>query len=537
MPNLPIRNLGQIGVVTDNHPYDLPINGVSRANNVRFYGGAICRANVFRSVLNTTLSTPVFTFSIKSSSDYDKIGIADKNGSIYTYLNGTEDDVTPSTWSSSNSDSPYTSAYLQNVVYINRDDHVPWYYKPTSTDFAALPNWTSTHRCEAFRSYRDYLIALNITKGTTTYPTMVKWSDIAQANDYPASWDETDSTKSAGENILGDMKTPIVDGLPLRDAFVVYSQDQVWMMQETGGPEVFNFRKLFDNKGMISQNCAVEVEGKHFVFGRNDIYVHDGSSIQSIIEGKNRKLVFGNLNYKRTYRCFVTHNAAFHEVIFAYVSGDDDVGFVGTEYANRGAVYNYVSNTWSFIDLPNVGMMTSATYASTRTYTNISSTWTDVGGTWYNQDAAGRDVLFAVSPASSGVGLTASRLYGYETSSNGVVPYAISSEATKQILVERIGVDLDEIQAGLNQYKVFRSIYPQVDTENNDQTLTFSFAGGSTPQASMSFTSSGNFTPITGYKVDTREGGRYLAWRMTSTDYADFQLSGFDIDVIATGRR
>lgn len=63
MPILPIRNLGQIGVVSDLNSYDLPLNGISRANNVRFDDGKIKRANVFRSVLATTSATPVFSFT------------------------------------------------------------------------------------------------------------------------------------------------------------------------------------------------------------------------------------------------------------------------------------------------------------------------------------------------------------------------------------------------------------------------------------------------------------------------------------------
>lgn len=537
MPNLPIRNLGQVGVVTDVNPYDLPINGISKGNNVRFKDGSIMRSNVFRSVLNTTTSTPVFTFAIRQTGDFDRIGIADRNGNIYTYRNEVETNVTPSSWTASTADNPHTYAYLQNLAYLNRPDHVPWYFTATSSTFLALPNWDSTWRCASLRAYKDYLVALNVTKGTTEYPTMVKWSDIAQLNSYPASWDATDPTVSAGENVIGDMKTPILDGAALRDVFIVYSSDQIWLMEETSDQDVFRFRKLFDNLGVINQNSVVEVEGKHYVFGRNDIYIHDGSSFQSIVNGVVRNYIFNNLNYKKTSRCFVTHNPVFKEIVFAYVSGDTDAGFVDTDYANRGAIFNYGSNTWSFVDLPNVGMMTLANFSSSRTYTNVSSQWEAVGGTWYNQDAAGRDVIFSVSPIQTSAGLTASRLYGYEPSSNGVLPFPVNTEATKQAFVERVGIDLDELQAELKSYKVIQALYPQIKTQNEDQSVLFEFSGGTTPLAPMTFNTSVSFNPTTNYKVDTREGGRYLGWRMTSDDYYDFELSGFDASVVSTGRR
>lgn len=537
MPNLPIRKLGQFGVISDVNPYDLPINAVSKANNVRFVDGKIVRANVFRSILNTTASTPVFTAAIKSANDFDKIIVADRNGFVYTVQNGAETDVTETTWSSTNSDDPYTYTYLQGIAYINRPDHVPWYLSASASDFAKLTNWNSGWRCASLRAFKDYLIALNVTKSSTNYPTMFKWSDIAQYGSVPGSWDETDATKSAGENIIGDMKSPIIDGAILRDLFVIYSSDQIWLVEETGQSDVFRSRRAFDGLGIMSQNCVVEVEGKHFVFGKNDIYVHDGSSFESLVDGTNRKYIFDNLNYNKFASCFVMHNPLQSEVLFAYVSGDADAGFTSTTYANRGAIYNYSSKTWTFVDLPNVGAMTIADISVTKTYSGVSGTWDGFGGTWYNQEAAGRKVIFAVAPASSGDGITASRLYGYESSSAGILPFSVTTEANKKSLIERIGIDLDETGEELRAYKVMTSIYPQMHVQNGDQSVNFKFAGVTFPDVTASFGTAKTFNPTLGYKVDTREGGRYIAWQMTSDDFYDFELSGFDASVVSTGRR
>ena len=50
MPNLPIRGLGSVGVVTDVDPYSLPINAYTRAKNVRFDSGKVTRGPIFRGV-------------------------------------------------------------------------------------------------------------------------------------------------------------------------------------------------------------------------------------------------------------------------------------------------------------------------------------------------------------------------------------------------------------------------------------------------------------------------------------------------------
>jgi hypothetical protein len=50
MPKIPIRNLGQYGVVPDINPYNLPLNAFSAALNVRFDEGKVRRSPIFRNV-------------------------------------------------------------------------------------------------------------------------------------------------------------------------------------------------------------------------------------------------------------------------------------------------------------------------------------------------------------------------------------------------------------------------------------------------------------------------------------------------------
>jgi hypothetical protein len=569
MPIVPIRNLGQIGVITDVNAYDLPPNAVSMANNARFDDGKIKRSFVFRSVLNTSSATPVYTFTYSIPNSYDKIGIADRNGRVWFYQSGSETDVTQVDWfpqtnvsliandynalgidfttddyairigdeAESLSDEPYTYTYLQGVGYLNRSDRVPWYYADGSSQFANLPNWNSTWRCKSLRAYKDYLVALNVTKGSTEYPTMVKWSDIAQYNAVPGSWDETLTTNSAGENTLAEMKTPILDGLPLRDVFILYSQEQVWMMEETGDALVFRFRKLFENIGIINTNCCIEVDGRHYVFGFDDIYVHDGNSVETILDGRNWHYVYNNLNKAETSKFWVQHNPYSSEIMFAYVSGDANANFIATSYPNRAAVYNYKNQTWSFVDLPLASRPTSANFSTSTTWANATGSWDASGGTWYGQDEGGDDVLFMAGVASTANGLTASRLYGYEEPNGGVLPFGINTEATKPMFVERIAIDLDDTGEELRAYKVIKSIYPQVEVRAPSQTVDFKFDGVEFPGSSVTWSTQVSFTPNSGYKVDTRENGRYLAWRMDSTDNNDFEVSGFDLDVVTTGRR
>ena len=120
------------------------------------------------------------------------------------------------------------------------------------------------------------------------------------ANSIPDSWDETDTTKSAGTNDLVGMKTGIVDGAVLGSNFIIYSSDSIFLMEFVGGNFIFNFRKLFTDEGLISQNCVVEVEGKHYCFGPADIYVHDGTTKQSIRAERSRMICFHHSSGRST---------------------------------------------------------------------------------------------------------------------------------------------------------------------------------------------------------------------------------------------
>ena len=46
-----------------------------------------------------------------------------------------------------------------------------------------------------------------------------------------------------------------------------------------------------------------------------------------------------------------------------------------------------------------------------------------------------------------------------------------------------------------------------------------------------------NFDSSTEYKVDTRISGRYLSYKVQTSEIKDFTLSGMDVEVVATGRR
>jgi hypothetical protein len=534
---LPVRDVGSIGVVTDIRPASLPINAFTKAKNVRFDEGKVGRSPVFRKIKESLGFSPRFTYAIPSnaSGSFASIALVSDTFDIKAYANGnivTRIGVLSTTASRP---TPFTGTNLADIAYINRVDKVPVYMANGGTSFATLPNWDSTWRTASLRAYGDFLIALNTTEGSTSYPSRVRYSNLALANSVPDSWDASDTTKSAGFNDIVQMKTAIVDGMTLGTNFIIYSKDQVWMMEFVGGTFIHNFRKLFSDCGVINQNCIAEVEGAHYVFDHDDLYIHDTHTRQSICDERVKTYIFGGLNTAKNDRCFVHHNPELDEVMFCYVSGDDMAEYTNGDRCNRAAVFNYKSQTWSFMDLPNVSSSTVGTVSSTATYATTTSTY-DLGGSYHTQEAGYDYHSLFVGESSSTDGLASDKLFGLDLSDSGSLSFPLDITANKSPLVERVGIDLDEMSP-LSGYKVISKIVPQVDTQNSNKQFVFTFGSSDLLGDTPTFGSDTTFDGATDYKIDTRASGRYLSYKMSVVDTKDFSFLGFDADVLTTGRR
>lgn len=535
MPNLPIRNLGAAGVVTDIDPFNLPFNTFTRAKNVRFTEGNVEKAPIFRNAQTLTFD-PVFCMGISQPGAYDTILLADSNFNIHEYANTLVTQVYTNPTPASSVE-PVTGTTLANVEYLNRPDHVPLYRGPTQTTFSTLPNWPSNHRCASIRSYGDFLIALNTTENGQSFPNRVRFSDPVLANSVPDTWDEADTTNSAGFNDLVQMQTPIVDGATLGTNFMIYSSDQVWQMEFVGGTFIFNFRKVFDDAGIINKNCVVEVEGRHYVFDNDDIYVNDGVTRQSICDQRIRNYVFNGLDKSKANRCFVQHNTLHEEIYFCYHTGDDMAIYMDSDSCNRAAVYNYRDNNWSFIDLPNCISGTSGNLDTVLTYATTNASYALIGGTYLAQESRYTQYPLMISRQNTADGINSNRMLAIDNMDKGTLSLEYADDISTEVVLERKGIDLDEAQIPLSGYKVIKAIYPQVSSPGQAATINFVFGAHDVPNSVPNYDAPNLFDIQTGYKVDTRASGRYLSFQVTSNEVNDFTLSGMDIDLVVTGRR
>lgn len=376
-------------------------------------------------------------------------------------------------------------------------------------------------RCKSLRAFRSFLIALNVTKDGVNFPRVVKWSTEAATQTLPTSWNETDSTVDAGEFELADTKGDILDGLQLRDSFMIYKEDAVYSMTFVGTPFIFSFRQLSPTIGAISKNCVVEFDGGHAIFGKGNFYVNDGQRIKPILPMKLKEYVFQSIDGQQVNKCFVVADYGRTEILFCFTADG-----ATTEEPNKAVVWNYITNTFTIRDIPdlahigygNVGNPTRATTWATTTFT-----WAGVTGPWtMSYDLQDKVLLFA-DPTNT-------KLYrdnsGNKEDTNNMTSY-----------IERSGLSLNE-QGQPDQYSVKRisAIYPKMSI-SGDNSINVYLGTSMSTEEGITWGTPVTFNPNTQSKVSVRGTGKYYAVKFESETDMDWELDGYALDIKNVGSR
>lgn len=539
-----IRDISKFGVLCDPDPFNLPDTAWSFGANVRFRNGKVSSGPVFRNVFALGTVSPRFSVAASPASGLDLLFTGYLNGKLYKFTSGAEVDFTLTGYTPSTAEAAWSSTSLANILYVNRADRAPWYLRAADSTFQNLgvvaggpTTWDSTYTCQLLRTCGGALVALNVTKGATNFPTMVKTSSIPLSGVVPASWDITTANTLATENILSEMKSSIIDANTLGPQLVIYGLQEAWIMTADGSTQVYNYRKLPFQKGALNVNCSFELDGRHYVFGTDDIWMHDGNTEVSIVDMKNRDFIFSSINMSKRNRCFILHNPQLKELSFCYISGDRGVNFLGTpDGCNRAYVYNYSTNVGVFDDLPLVYGASVANLSVTQTYATTSATYATTGGSYLDQEDGFKRTPVYVGDSNATYNLTTS-LYAQDLFGTGsTVAFPVDTNATKPRYLERFGIDLDTLNEDLRGYKTLSSLYPQGRFGPGAQPLMISVGASDYSNVDPVFSAYLPFDGNTNYKLDYNVAGRYLAMKLQYSDYNEMSLSGFDVDLHADGQ-
>lgn len=540
MPILPIRGVGDIGVITDIRPYDLPVTAWAKARNVRFRNKKISRSSVFKN-LNTSVTftaTPVIAVDASVSGSQGCVVIPQADGVIKQLFNGLVTDVSPTLPVWGTLTSRVTATRLGGVTYLNSEEGGPLYRsKPADLSFSRLPGFGTNYKAKTLRSYRDYVIGLNVTKDSVRYPNMIKWSDVVQAGSPPPNWDVTNLASHAGENVINDARGALVDGLALGNTFILYGSEETYRMYFIGTPLIFAVEKLFDDLGVNGQDCAVEIDGKHYVFGNDQIYMHDGVQKISLSDGKVSEKIFGSINFSKRDDCFVFQNPSQSEIFFCYPSTSDEVKWSSNDVTgcNEAAVYNYTTGVWSFVDLPGITSALMASFPIDTTWNDLG-TWATTVGTWRSYEGSEPQLPVVLSSGNPAMA-HAAQLYFMDNLKDGFLSNVADSRFLFDGYVETSIKDTDDMGGTLASTKLVSNLFPQALALSPDAYMSISIGSAKTTSSPILWSNPVLFYPETDYKCDFRVTGRYLTMKFIIPALVDVMFSGFDLNISVVAER
>lgn len=513
MPIIRVKGVGG-GVNKDLSQHELPPGYWTDASNIRFSDGTASQVLGYKDLYPSPSVVPyhVMPLNVAGVRTWIYAGAA----KIYNVVDGpTHTNITRQTASVdvdyTATINGWTSCLLGGIPILNNGVDVPQQWLLTGK-CTALSNWDANHRAAVVRAYKNSLIALNITKSAVNYPFMVKWSHPADPGSVPSTWDITDATKDAGEFDLSEGYDKIIDGLSLRDSFMVYRESRIHRLDYVGGTFVYKNQQVLGASGALTRNCIAELPtGHHFVLSASDCVFHDGYSATSILDKQTRRYLFQQIDATYSDRCFVFLNHLYNEVFVCYPSA-------GNSVCNMALVWNWVDKSVSFREMPNVTHGASGPVDDTgsNTWASDSESW-DSDNTVWDANAPSLNRQLSV------------------VASNGTKLYLIDSGATfagtaVTSYLERAGLSFGSPE----MRKLVMSIRPRISGTIGG-TVLVSVGSSDDAYGAITYGTAVAYTIGSTVSIDTYVDGRYIAIRFESGTAAAWRLDSYDCVVEESG--
>lgn len=511
MPFVNVPAAGQYGVNKDLSAPELPINAWTDCRNIRFLDGYAWQFYGHGEIYAGTPVVPYHVLPVTvNGTNYwlyasDKKIYAVSGGGGHVNLTRQTTGVDVDYAATKNG---WTSTVLGGIPILNDGVDPPQYWPlNVGTRASALTNWPANTTCAVMRTFKNMLVAMDVTKAGTRYPYMVKISHPADPGTVPVTWDVTDATKDALEYDISSGYGYIIDGLELRNSFMIYKTDGCYRMDYTGGAFIVSNQKVLGMSGAMNRNCITEIDGMHFVLTGFDVMIHDGNSATSVLDKQTRRYLFQSIDDQQSSLCFVFKNPFLNEVFVCYPEP-------GNTTCNKAMVWNWKDKTISFRDIPN---LIHANYGALEN--GLSQSWDSDSAPWDSDVTSWNQGEYTPSLARVVMASSDQKLYQLDSSStfNGSIPTAF---------IERTGLHFD----APDKRKLVKGIRPRI-TGTLGGTVNISVGSSDDP-----YTAPVYGTPVTytiGQKpaADLFAEGRYIAIKFSSGTAYQWRLDSYMVDV------
>jgi hypothetical protein len=349
MVMIPYSKVGAIGYVPDRSPYDLPTEAWSRVENARFDSRGAGPVQGDKEVLSESSILPTWLMQYPTIREPSWL-YADLN-SVWVYTKGRHYDISRTGGYTGDSRQRWSHCILNGVTVLNNTVNPPqqWVGFNPSQKLKNLEYWPTGYRPQFIRAFKNYLFAGNLRYSGRHFPYRVMWSHPAAPGEIPISWEIDNPARESGEVDLADTNDYVVDGHSMGDIFLVYKESSIWAFQFIGGIDIFRKWQVSSNNGLLARDCVMPLPGGHLVVGQDDIYVHTGQqgSENSILEYRNRRELFGEIDLTYYYNSFLVKNRRDKEVWFCYPEK-------GSQFATKALIWNWQDKAIGMRDLPGV---------------------------------------------------------------------------------------------------------------------------------------------------------------------------------------
>ena len=397
-------------------------------------------------------------------------------------------------------------------------------------------------RAGVLRSFGNLIVAGNLTETRRSQgggmvrrlPGLVRTSDVAAPGSIPANWNPFRvGVNTADEFTLSSTGT-VQDMRELQGVMYVYTNESIHAIQQTGNPTLpFAVRPVSTSYGCQTTDAVQEFDGRHIVIGSNDIFIFQGhpGSIKSIADARVRYYFFDDLNETYQMNLFTLLNRRQDEIWICYPSVARDDG-----QCDKVLIWNYRDNTWTIREQsPMWRAVTAPTYenvgdnavnpnkirplcvTSDYVYMADADTYVTAGAPALGYPSYVERTRLAMTPE-----FNTENLLSIAMMTNGE---GASATSDPTLYIRVMGTDTPAMLAPLGDEAM-------VSTNN-----TFIIIG-----------EDANGNPIGDYKVDIREHGRLLNYRITDslglndqgirTGRADeWLIAGLQFDIGSGGTR
>jgi hypothetical protein len=303
----------------------------------------------------------------------------------------------------------------------------------------------------------------------------------------------------------------------------VYKESSIWRMRYVGGQNIFDFGQSswITTAGLLGPRCVcISGDGtKHILATQDDIIWHNGNTVQSILNKRQRRRLQNELDVNNFGNSFIFANPFNNEIWFCYPSD-------GHEQPDKAILMNYRtagSEEFTVTEVDGItfrnGTVGNIEQFVPEIWDSGTDTWDDDTGPWSRLER--RRVVMCNPDASKLLAMGSS-----ETRDGVAIVSTLRREGLGLTGKKRDGSPIVDF----SRWKMLKRLWPKL----RSGTVDIRFISQEYVDGAMTFGQSVSYDPATQMWADPGiVSGRAVGFEITSD--VPWRIDGYIIDMVTMG--